>query len=296
MKLRNAFSMIELIFVIVIMGVIAKFGTEFLAESYKSFIFSKVNNQLQSDSAKSLEFIASRLQYRIKDSIIARKDKNNNKNDYKALAEADDSYQIIEWVSSDMDGYRGIGTPFWSGIIDLKHSDSTDTLLISPETNTTAINKLIEELSYGDSNIADSALYFIGANSDIDGYGWNGTAITTQDKVIHPIKADNNITYFLPRNGETDDTNSFSGIDVYEYYKLVWSANALKLDSNNSLILYYDYQPWNGESYNDGKSAIIVENVSTFRAIAIGSIIKVQVCIESKLVEEYSLCKEKTVF
>jgi len=296
MQFRKAFSMIELVFVIVIMGIIAKFGTEFLAQSYRSFIFSKVNNRLQSDSAMAVEFMASRLQYRIKDSVIARKDEENNENEYKALSDADDSYSIIEWVSSDMDGYRGLDKPYWSGIIDVNHPDANVTLLISPETNTTAVDQLIQSLSYGNSDINSSALYFIGSNSDVNGYGWDGEAIQTQDKVIHPIKRAENENEFVPRKGATTDTNSFSDVDIYEYYKLAWTANALKIDENNSLRLYYDYQPWDGEKYSDGKSAVIVKNVSTFRATSIGSVMKIQVCVKSSLVEEYSLCKEKTVF
>ena len=44
---RFAFSMLELIFVIVILGVLSKFGVEFLAQAYNNFIFSKINNTLQ---------------------------------------------------------------------------------------------------------------------------------------------------------------------------------------------------------------------------------------------------------
>lgn len=292
MRFRNAFSMIELIFVIVIMGVVAKFGTEFLAESYKSFIFSKVNNTLQSNSATAVEFVASRLQHRIKDSVIAKKDSS----DFKALSDADDGYPIIEWVSSDMDGFRGLGKPKWSGIIDLNHGDATEQLLISPQTDTTAVDELIEKLSYGDSGINSAALYFIGSNSDINGYGWDGEPLTDQNDVMHPIKSGDNEYEFIPREGGSTDTNSFSGVDIYEYYKLAWSANALVVDEENNLLLYYDYQPWDGEEYSDGKSAVIVENVSTFRAMAIGSVMKIQICIKSDLIEEYSLCKEKTVF
>ncbi len=286
MKFRKAFSMIELIFVIVIMGIIAKFGTEFLAESYKSFIFSKVNNKLQANSATAVEFIASRLQHRIKDSVIAKKDAS----DFKALANADDTYTIIEWVSSDADGFRGLDKPYWSGIIDVEHSDATASLLISPETNTTLMNELIDKLSYGDSNIDSSAIYFIGSNSDINGYGWDGNALTDQEGVMHPIKAGTNENEFEPA------VEDFSGVDIYEYYKFAWTANALVVDDKNNLLFYYDYQPWNGDEYNDGKSAVIVQNVSTFRAMAIGAVMKIQVCVKSILVEEYSLCKEKTIF
>jgi len=39
-----------------------------------------------------------------------------------------------------------------------------------------------------------------------------------------------------------------------------------------------------------------MENVDTFRFKAIGSIVKIQVCIKTDLVEDYSLCKEKTIY
>ena len=63
---RNAFTMIELIFVIVIMGIIGKFGVEFLAQAYKSFIFSKINHELHSTSEQAVEIIAKRLENRIR--------------------------------------------------------------------------------------------------------------------------------------------------------------------------------------------------------------------------------------
>ena len=72
-------------------------------------------------------------------------------------------------------------------------------------------------------------------------------------------------------------------------------------NSNNdgNLTLYYDYQPWFGESYTAGKSAVIMQNVDTFRFRAIGDLIKVQLCVRDSNISRdggYSICKEKTVF
>ena len=54
LKFRNAFTMLELIFVIVIIGILSKFGVEFIAQSYKGFIVSNINNTLQSQSATAV--------------------------------------------------------------------------------------------------------------------------------------------------------------------------------------------------------------------------------------------------
>ncbi len=304
----RAFTMIELIFVIVVTGILAKFGVEFLTQAYNNFIYSSINNTLQSQSATAVESIAARLQFRIKDSIIARKLDGN----FTSLTSADPSaaseYVILEWIGSDIDGFRGNSMPFWSGIIDI--DDSNLTTLKSPETNTTALNTQIGVLAdndgTADTGVDNAALYFIGSNQNINSYGWDGNAITTQNSVMHPIRrSTTDIDTFIPVNGNTGADNNFSGVEVFEYYQLAWSAYAVGISDyddakkSGTLMLYYDYQPWEGEDYNNtnASSAILMENVSTFRFKAIGSVVKIQVCVKSTVMkEDYSLCKEKTIF
>lgn len=294
---RFGFTMLELVFVIVVMGIIGKFGVEFLAQAYKSFIYSNINNNLQAESEMAVESIASRLQYRIKDSIIARQPGVK----FEALSSStlDTNATVLEWIGTDIEGFRGNKLPNWSGIIDIVNSSAT--LLDSPETNTTAINDLIGILSHGSgTGINNSAIYFVGSNSDITKYGWNGVAFTDQSNVMHPVKSGAAINELIPRNATDGTTNSFAGIDVFEYYQLAWSAYAVVHSADGNLTLYYDYQPWEGESYTNpnASSALLMQNVSTFRFKAVGSVVKIQVCTKSSLLqnEEYSLCKEKTIF
>lgn len=297
MKIRSAFTMIELIFVIVVMGIIAKFGVEFLARAYESFIFSSTNNALQAKSASAVEFIANRLQYRIKDSVIVRTTQAAN---LTPLADAvsGTQYLVLEWISADIDGFRGTNTPLWSGIIDLDVGVDIggSAYLHSPATNTATANALIKRLSHDSgTTINNAALYFIGSNSDINGFGWDA-AITDQTGFMHPITTDANFpTRFYPKVG------AFVGTQVHEYYQLAWTANAIvvTLGANNRhrLTFHTDYQPWEGEGFaNASIQSLLMEDASTFQAMAIGSIIKIQVCAKSNLVEEYSLCKEKTVY
>lgn len=296
---RNAFTMLELIFVIVVMGILGKFGVEFLAQAYKSFIFASVNHKLQSDSATAVEFMATRLQHRIKDSVIVR---TSPANSHVGLSIADPitTYTVLEWVSSDFDGFRGNTTPNWSGIIDLEHPNTSINTLESPGTNTASIDLLIKSLSDGNSGVNDAALYFPGGSNDMSGYGWDAN-ITDQNAVLHPIKSVvGQVTQFAPAT----DSNNFQGVTLHEYYKLAWTANAVVINSydnttqKGNLVFYYDYQPWKGETLADGKHFILAENISTFQALAIGSVMKVQVCAKSDLIAEetYSLCKEKTIF
>ena len=295
---RYAFTMIELIFVIVVMGILAKFGAEFLAQAYNNFIASKINHELQSNAEMAVEQIAKRLQYRIKKSTIARKSVDET---FKSVAEAvGTQYDILEWVGTDAEGFRGTTTPLWSGILDL--DNSTGTKLYSPQTNTTNVDSMIQVLSHGSgTTINNAALYFIDyGNDNVHQYGWEipSAAFTNQSKAMHPIKKGANTSDFLPKVG------SFSGVEVSEYYKLAWTAYAVGINDYNlathrgTLRLWYDYQPWEGENYLNAKSEIIMENVSTFKFRSVGDVLKIQVCVKSNYdtTKDYSLCKEKTIF
>jgi prepilin-type N-terminal cleavage/methylation domain-containing protein len=290
---HTAFTMIELIFVIVIMGILGKFGVEFLFHAYNSFINSKVNNELQANSESAVEFIANRLQYRIKDSVIARTGIASPTT--VSIADAGGNlFQVLEWIGADNDGFRGTSLPYWSGIIDLDLSNTNS--LFSPATNTANENTLIKALSNNSSDLNDSALYFMGSNSDIQsGYGWNGQ-INDQNQTMHPINSDANLSKFVPAVG----TGGFH--DVNEYYKLAWSAYAVSMEDFNvttkmgNLYFYYNFQPWDGEVPTDGNKTLLMQNVSTFQFTSVGSLLKIQICAKSDLLEEYSLCKEKTIF
>ena len=290
MKLRSAFSMIEVIFVIVVMGIIAKFGAEFLNQAYTSFIYSNLNNRLQAQSESAVEQIAAKLQYRVKDSIIAKETTNGA---FQSLSDANNTNNtILEWIGSDIDGFRGDTLPLWSGIIDVDADVGQSVNITSPSTDTATLSTLITSLSSNSgTTLADAALYFIGSNNDINGYGWNGAALATQDSVMHPVQAGTNNNQYQSSNAD-----NFAGTDVYEFYKLSWTAYAVEIQTNGDLLLYYDYQPWNGEVYADGKSSLIMQNVDTFKFVAIGSLVKIQVCTNTTLVENYSICKEKTIY
>lgn len=297
-KNRHAFSMIELLFVIVIIGILSKFGVEFVAQAYNNFIFSSINNRLQSQSATAIEFISTRLQHRIKDSTIIRATDATFVKVANPVSTKE--YRVLEWIGSDIDGFRGnsdevnttFNAPNWSGMIDLNLT--TATTIVSPQTDTTKTNELINILSYGLKDINDSAIYFIGADSGK--FGWDGIAISTQNEAMHPIKSTTSSSEFNSSIAGVD----FSGVEVFEYYKLAWTAYAIEHDTNTSeLTLFYDYQPWNGDSYKDAKnSALIMENVNTFRFTQEGDLIKIQICVESTLIDnqEYSICKEKIIY
>jgi len=313
-KNKKAFTLLELVFVIVIMGIISKFGIEFLAQAYRSYIQQQESSKLNDSSSIAAEYIANLLKYRIKDSVIIRDTTNSDfKTNFKALEgeEAAKGYDLLEWIGYDIDGFRGDSNqkPLWSGILDKEysHSSPTPTDLYSPETNTSAINQYIEILSDKNSHIENSVIYIMSSDSDVMiDYGWNEENLTSQNYALHKIKKDDtNISKFLSATSD-DFTNLNLSLNDARY-KLCWTAYAIKYDPgknfDGNLTLYYDYQPWEGENYTKGKKVLLMEHVSTFRKRQSFNVIKIQICTKSSILkkssideEQFSICKEKTIY
>jgi prepilin-type N-terminal cleavage/methylation domain-containing protein len=314
MKRRAAFTMIELIFVIVVMGILSKYGVEFLAQAYRNYVYQHVNNKLQNSSSIAVEYIANKLKYRVKDSVIVRDPSNANwSTNFKALEGENNlpGYDVLEWIAYDIEGFRGGSdtVAFWSGILDKEyaHAIPIPTDLYSPGTNTTNINDYIDSLSNGSTSVDDAAIYIMSSDSDIyTDYGWDGNAINDQQRAMHPIKRDSgDVSKFLSSNAQNMAIVNANIDDAR--YKLAWTAYAVVYEPGNNfdgnLILYYDYQPWNGEKYTDGKSALIMQHVSAFRKRQSFGVMKIQVCTKSEYVkqvdtdeEQYAVCQEKTIY
>jgi len=330
--MRKGFTFLEMIFVIVIVGILAKFGTNLLFTAYEASISSKINNDLQSDSSITLRQISNRLQYRIKDSVVARVAGGGP----IALTSAGgNAFTVLEWVGYDIDGLLGtnragvlgepaFNRPTWSGFIDVEDGagvlavgaiDSAPltaapfAYLSSPGTDTGLANGVITSLSVNGSTFGTSAIFFTGANSNVlTDYGWDGVAQIQQSiTAAHRIQS---YPGFVTRLADAafiaaGVTSSFTGTDIYENYKLAWTAYALErrdidLDGDEDLVLYYDYQPWLGENYlANGRRILLMQNVDTFKFTAVGDTIKLQVCIDQENFLTggmYSICKETAVF
>lgn len=299
--MRKAFTFIEMIFVIVILGILAKFGSEIFRNVYLNYNLSVTNNKLQVDTEAAIQQISNRLQYRLKNSVIAKDSATNTFHGISAPPNVAGNYTVLEWIGYDIDGWLGDNTattPTWSGFIDVDDLVNANiNTLVSPASDFRAngrVDTVIQALSTG--NINNAAIFFTGRNTDIQlDYGWNGTVQNDQNNT-----ASHRVTSAAVVDRITPGVDDFSGVDVYEQYKLSWTAYALELNGN-TLRLYYDYQPWLGERYNDGNgtSAILMENVDTFKFQGLGDIIKLQICVNDNNITGdggYAICKEKAIF
>lgn len=320
MKKHSAFTMVELVMVIVVFGIVASIGAEIIANLYTNYLRTRAINQLQSQTEIVLEQIAKRLQYRIKESVRASNDNGIN---WVALPSAVPGYTIIEWIGISNESFLGKdnGTsvvPGWSGLIDMESNNTrllTRTLESSGSRLDFARNTILE-LTNGyangpiDMNITNGklpALIFKGAKSetttlayDVNNYYSFGTnnytlRVAYSTNTRFAIPADDNLTDF---DGDGDG-------DLFEQYYLSHTAYALVLVGNNpndfNLTLHYNYQPWNGENYNAGDTpiSVLAEHVSTFRIRQEGDVVRIKLCIHDNNQSgnfDFSACKEKAIF
>jgi prepilin-type N-terminal cleavage/methylation domain-containing protein len=157
--MKKAFTLIEILIVIVILGILATITTKILIKVYENYYYSKVYNRLAYKTDMALNIIASKLTNRIKNTLIAVKcetDSTSGNNcidgkveGFNALSVVSseneserDKYKVLEWLGEDVYSKRGMWddnvkrvVPGFSGFVDLKKTvvGTNDTYtIISP--------------------------------------------------------------------------------------------------------------------------------------------------------------------
>ncbi len=307
--MKKAFTLIELIAVIVIIGVISTIGSEIFIQVYNSYYESRTQNEIENKTQLALDQISNRLAHRVKNSVIMGDPSAGTFVSVESGAAPANAIYTLEWVGVANEALRGIADtnastymqPGYSGFIDLSNSNGNQ--LSTPGSNLTYADQIMNQLSYGtlslttNTNSSKSAvLIYPDAQGSVQDFGW----YASDANLTHPVYADTNIT-FRAENG-ADFRGSAN--EVYENYLLSYTAYALEYNSNTGdLRLYYNYQPWNGERYdaNTTQSALLMENVTNFIFQQVGSILKVQLCVGTDTLynaasDSYAICKEKAIF
>ena len=298
-KNHLAFTMIELIFVILVLGIVAAIGSSIIAKIYESYIYSRSINELQSKTELALTQISKFLSFRIKGSTIARIDDNN----ITSLLNADSHYKILEWIGYDNEGFKGNGSnPGWSGFVDLSSNETNKSQIKTSGSQLLLAEQSIYALSNSEVNISlsnsEAAIIFDGLPVDfnISQYGWkniyNSSNTNRKHKYIFRVKKSGSDVLKFIKNKPSI---------AFEHYKLTWSAYAIVPEGNSgdkNLTFYYNYRPWMGKKYSDGNSSALLEHVSTFKFRQAGSTIRLKLCVFNPIGLDFNMtfCKEKVVF
>lgn len=316
MKKRTAFTMIELVMVIVVLGIVASIGAEIVTKLYENYLRTRAINQLQSQTEITLEQIAKRLQFRIKDSVRAR---TNGAAAWVSLPNAIAGDNVIEWIGISNESFLGEWdgasvVPGWSGLIDMEHANTA----FAAQTLETSGSRL----DFANNTIralTDDTVAMDGTAGKFPAVIFKGTKPGTFANYYLPTPTyENNVTcianncaanpttFSLP--GGLANLNGNANGDLYEQYYLAHTAYALVpvIDggpNDFNLTLRYNYQPWEGEAYDDAAviaaESVLAEHVSTFRIRQDGDVVRIKLCIHDNNQSgnfDFSACKEKVIY
>ena len=311
--MKRAFTLLELVVVIVVLGIIAMMSFNAIMNIYSNYFQTRTVNELETQTEIALEQISKRLEHRIKPSVIARKtdgaflalnDSGVNLNaEYEILEFIPYAYEIFNDVPSGNKAGR------YSGYADLAKS-SPATGLISPGSNfSTEVVETIKDLTCREDTNATCVDFknkdggVVAIFSDVyynvqSSFGYsNGTVPVSLDIAKVGVKS---------TDGNTLEISGFGGKQISEQYHLAYTANAIVPEQSTDpkdaangvfdLNLYYDYRPWMGEKYKpNGEKAILAKNVTRFVFTEKNGVIVLKLCMRAKN-SEITICKSKAVY
>ena len=314
--MKRAFTLLELVVVIVVLGIIAMMSFNAIMNIYSNYFQTKTVNELETQTEIALEQISKRLEHRIKPSVIARKTDGA----FLALNDSgvnlDAKYEILEFIPYAYEIFNDVPSGSnkagrYSGYADLAKS-SPATGLISPGSNfSTEVVETIKDLTCREDTNATCVDFknkdggVVAIFSDVyynvqDSFGYKGD-ITKLDIAKVGVKGGQS-----GLNGDTLEISGFDGKQISEQYHLAYTANAIvpeqsadPKDTANGVFdlnLYYDYRPWMGEKYKqNGEKATLAKNVTRFVFTEKNGVIVLKLCMRAKN-SEITICKSKAVY
>jgi prepilin-type N-terminal cleavage/methylation domain-containing protein len=299
---NKAFTLLEMIFVILISGILSIGTFKAFKALYIRSAKAKAVTDLSMQSQIVLDQISRLLYNRIPNSVIGYDGSDESSCTPIEEITSDDNSTVLEWLS--LDDYQLISKKY-SSFIDMNTSSHS-----KPDLNASGVHDL---------NITDRNLIFAGSfdggSEDIStcegAYGWHGK--------------DSNLSYdfSLPENNKIKITDSVKIPDyIYEKYYLTDGAFAVargedidknaqcisdlnQTDNNNTLYLFYNYHPYEGETYCADKSgtkkgnvSILSYDVASFGAIYVNDIINLRIDMNKSINGTHSvhITKQKAVF
>ena len=307
--MKRAFTLLELIIVIVILGIIAMMSFNAIMNIYSNYFQTRTVNELETQTEIALEQISKRLEHRIKPSVIARKPSGGFLPLNDSRVNLNSGYEILEFIPYAYEIFNDVPSGSnkagrYSGYVDLANS-SPATGLISPGSNfTTEVIETIKDLTCKDD-----------ASGCVDFENKDDGVVAIFSDVYYDVQNSfgykDNLNLDIAKvgvkstDGNTLEISGFANKQISEQYHLAYTANAIvpeqsadPKDTANGVFdlnLYYDYRPWMGQGYKNGEKATLAKNVTRFVFTEKNGVIVLKLCMRAKN-SEITICKSKAVY
>jgi hypothetical protein len=325
---KLSFTMIEIIFVIVILSLIGVGSFKAIQMLYERYYQVNIITKFTIISQTLLDEVGTILYYRTPLTAIGYSPSDG---DFKKLEDVDEEkYSIFEWMSEANDAKKHFGmrgpTYGYTGFIDMDASNRDTLTLVTKDFNITDTNDTINTIFDNREDLNRSVGIIFAGNLDKgtldsdynNSFGWHGY----QHKklfLINRVKqtgVDANFTM----------TSDIENNKIYAKYYLTTSAwgiargadinksapclNGLNVD-DNTLLLFFNYRPWNNETFcadphqnktetTEGNVSILARDVTAFRVKAVSYHLELKVQFERPLYRgsdrNITITKQKVVF
>lgn len=312
---RKGFTLIELIFAIVLMATVGGITSGMLGTVYENYAEQKEIARLSAKSNEIINQLEKYLNRSIRSSIMLH---NGNKSGGKLDVYTEANYKPIVsvsnedlngtkfliWIDIDKENLQGDGpNPNYNEWINIKTSSGKNI-----KSNGNKFKNIINvSKNILGSTTAAPAIYFVYGNSQGTPYEkFYNTTTTTDSTAI-----------FAMDTSATINDNDFQLIntpkEIGEIYYFSNTAYAIKLN-NKQLSLVYDFQPWEkitsgtdngkGETILNGKEEILSDNVSSLKIWSEYNSIRIKLCITSNQIIDIDdtgkniyaeVCKERNL-
>jgi type II secretory pathway pseudopilin PulG len=315
MRKKAAYTLIEMIMAIVVMGAIGGIISTLLGNIYQNYATQKQIAQLELKSIQVLSQLQNYFERSIPNSILLHNGTIDSgtgdldvydETNYIALTDISfgqgnlSANKTLLWLDIDKENVQGDGpNPNYNQWLDISASTNAD--LETKDSNLDKIEEIQKNI-FGASNVTP-AIYFIYGNQQGSPYQKfynDDTSVPTESTAIFPVDT------------STITANTLSlartPAEIGELFYVSGTGYALSMNGK-TLSLIYNWQPWvvnvdKGETFLDGTSKILIENVESFDFWVENNVFRIKICITSDLVTGEdetgattyaNICKERAI-
>nr|WP_314239061.1 prepilin-type N-terminal cleavage/methylation domain-containing protein [uncultured Campylobacter sp.] len=309
--MKKAFTLLELMVVIVIIGLLSHMGIQMTLNIYRSYLQSRAINTLETQTELVLEQISKRLAIRVRGSTIGKQPAANGNGAFVSTSAAglNNTFSILEWVTYSYESFQDGG---WSGFADLSSPNTAIAAIAGSGTISTPGSRLavaaaapnfsadqnIKDLTSNAASIANGNIGIVFKNMSLNpatSFGYNRTNANSIGTIV--ANGQNNILSIA----------NYRDALISEQYYLLHTAYAVvpgvaSANGDFSLFLHYNFRPWAGQEYNNGNSDLLATNVTRFNFTEANGIIVLKLCIRDgrrslePAEEETTVCKTKAIY
>lgn len=252
---RTAFTMIELLFVIVVLGIVGGIAFETIRQYYENIYRTQEYTKRVAEADHILDQVSKYFENAISSSIVNLDQTENEGVCHGPPVNGDTNDYTVAFVAPDLDTLRVSGTPGWSEDTLLGANNVITALDADYGVSDTLITTL-----YPTSSLVNSAVYDTDS-ADVNActrFGLNGGVVGSA--AYHRIAGSTATSLTL-----NVENNASHGKRKY----LLRTGYAFRVLDNGTFMLYSNFRPWAGERYDTAanrRENVLGQNVAHFYA------------------------------